>query len=1820
MNFKKIFNLISNKKNDSLYLDNNKSYKNLINVACILDIFSYQCFKYECNLIPLSPDDWKQTIIKEEPLILLVESYWLANNGQWDITKVKQQKQIKLLVEFCKSLNIKTVFWNKEDPYSFDMYLNLAKEFEIIYTTDIACIKRYKSIVNHENVYLLPFAAQPAIHNPIEIYDNRSDKISFAGSYYGATFIERQHQFEIIASICNEYGLDIYDRHFGTTNPLRMFPQKYKDNIIGNLKGEEIVKAYKGYKFGINLNSIKGSYTMFARRVIELMASNTVVISSPSIGMEEFFGDLTIHDTDNIKSSIDKLKEDEIYYKKYRLLALRRVLKDHTYEDRIKDIVEKSLNIKLSNKFKTVAVVAFVENEEEIKKIEYMFNNQLYINKNLYIICRFNVNKSKKPNIYDIKSIEYKKVQDLIKEEYISYINTKDFYGPYYLTDLMYATLYAPQCEAIGKSSYYFLEDKLKFKSNKQEYKYVNELMYRNSIVKLCVINNRVGDLFNLFNNVTIRYNHMLSIDCFNYLYNENDKPIDEKSLNKILDIKNINIGKNINEIQKDYYRNIIEDEKTYKLDLSKFICKNIDINLKKFKESGLIINSNLDQSKHQYIIYNLQTDNISNIPKFSTIKVSFNKEYTITVLGDNDDNQNSAIFITAYSDKKMEKSYVIQLNSSKVLSFSKKIKKILVAVRIQGSGTVIIDDIIIRESRKNYIEEGRGDYLILTDNYPSDLEIYKNGFVHRRVKNYIKNGLSVDIFVFNPHEQNNYLQYEYDGVIVRRGGKEHLAQLLENSTYKKILVHFLREDMYNVISLFNNIETIVWIHGAEVRPWYRRYFEYEDSVNLKDIILNSDRKMNFIRKLFTKIPLNMHLVFVSENLKNEVEKDIGIKIDESKYSIIHNIIDESLFLYNSKTKDQRKKILSIRPYDSQIYANDLSVKAIFELSKKTYFNELEFCFYGRGKLFEQILNPLRIFDNVKIHETFLKQEEIANIHKEYGVFLVPTRGDTQGVSRDEAMSSGLVPITNDVGAIREFVNEECSMIAPKESYIQIANAIEYLYLNPDEFIKKSINATKQVKNLSSTSHTILKEIELIQKPVNNQFKEKYKLDLQNLICIPNHKLDITKNDDGSVKVKSIIPENKHQYIYYNINVKDNDVVNFNAPPQYSPILIESNKEYLFESFGSKAVYTSIVIIAYSKNKKEKHYFIPLNSHKIIKFDLNIEKIMICIRVVGNQEFSIKDITIKERKKEIQSLKEYKVNNIPYISILMTSYNVEKYIEQAINSIINQSIGFQNIEIIIIDDASTDKTTQIIKRYMNKYSQISLIINPQNEKYPGKSKNKALNLARGKYIMLVDSDDILSIQACINLYNLMEIYKSDYIIGKYSYLYDKDNRVEAEPLFETKKYKRSYINFNLNYLYNNSLEQHITSCDIINQPGTSCNKIYKTSFLNNNNVRYVEDQIIGEDYIFNHQCLLKASKISYFPINIFEYRKRNTIFNRSITQEFNTQRMDDLLKQKLRTSQLYKSTPYPFDKITNSYFLNSIYPRIIDIENYTDKEKILEKIKEFLNYFDLNDPRINENRKNVLQNVLKNDMSHFNTFIEEGFSVISPTIRKNCIDNIIRNFINQDYSKKELIIVVNKDNINIEYIQEKIKKYINIRVYKLPESYTLGECLNFGVEKSKYKFIAKFDDDDHYSKYYLSEVYNNLKKTKCDIIGKSKIYYYLDEFKELRILKDGVVNKDIKKVAGATICFKKEVFDQVKFYNININEDGVFLAECIKKGFNIYATSSKNFIAFRSNSLDNHTWKIELEKILDMTIPYKNNISFEQCFNLVELKSTESGY
>ena len=440
-----------------------KSFQNLkeFKIAGVFDAFSMECIGDECELILPTPDNWHEILEKSTPDLLMVESAWQGNMGSWE-NKIAQypNKGSKLqdMVAYCNKKNIPTVFWNKEDPVFFNAFIGSAKLFDYIFTTDASIIHRYKIITNKNNVFVMPFAAQPKIHNPIEILD-RSNKIVYSGSYYSRRYYSRMRDFNRLVSVCKDYGLVIYDRNYSNNLPQFSFPKHMNKYIVGDLKVEDLYIANKGYKFSINVNSVKHSPTMFSRRVFEMIASNTPIISSWSKGIEKIFGNLVIN-SDNIQEvgeKLDTLYKDNRLYNLYRLRGLRFVMEQHTYEKRLLNMLS-MVGFNINTSIPGVTIIVNINNNElALKQAKETIKRWHYPQKQIIILHK-GLQLDDKDNKYlNLDQTDQKDLLDNIKYNRVIYLGQTSYYGENYLKDLILATQYCDQ-KIIGKGNYYTIE------------------------------------------------------------------------------------------------------------------------------------------------------------------------------------------------------------------------------------------------------------------------------------------------------------------------------------------------------------------------------------------------------------------------------------------------------------------------------------------------------------------------------------------------------------------------------------------------------------------------------------------------------------------------------------------------------------------------------------------------------------------------------------------------------------------------------------------------------------------------------------------------------------------------------------------------------------------------------------------------------------------------------------------------------------------------------------------------------------------------------------------------------------------------------------------------------------------------------------------------------------------------------------------------------------------------------------------------------------------------------------------------------------------
>ena len=130
------------------------------------------------------------------------------------------------------------------------------------------------------------------------------------------------------------------------------------------------------------------------------------------------------------------------------------------------------------------------------------------------------------------------------------------------------------------------------------------------------------------------------------------------------------------------------------------------------------------------------------------------------------------------------------------------------------------------------------------------------------------------------------------------------------------------------------------------------------------------------------------------------------------------------------------------------------------------------------------------------------------------------------------------------------------------------------------------------------------------------------------------------------------------------------------------------------------------------------------------------------------------------------------------ISIIIPIFNMEKYLRRALDSIINQTMDFRDIEVIMVDDCSTDNSRKIIEEYSNKYPNFIGIYHEKNSGCAGIPRNTGLKLASGEYIMFLDPDDEYVSDCCEKLCEAVLRYDADIAFGRYVEVYENRKTVK----------------------------------------------------------------------------------------------------------------------------------------------------------------------------------------------------------------------------------------------------------------------------------------------------------------------------------------------------------------------------------------------------------------------------------------------------------
>jgi Putative glycosyl/glycerophosphate transferases involved in teichoic acid biosynthesis TagF/TagB/EpsJ/RodC len=238
------------------------------------------------------------------------------------------------------------------------------------------------------------------------------------------------------------------------------------------------------------------------------------------------------------------------------------------------------------------------------------------------------------------------------------------------------------------------------------------------------------------------------------------------------------------------------------------------------------------------------------------------------------------------------------------------------------------------------------------------------------------------------------------------------------------------------------------------------------------------------------------------------------------------------------------------------------------------------------------------------------------------------------------------------------------------------------------------------------------------------------------------------------------------------------------------------------------------------------------------------------------------------------------------ISVIITSFNKGNYLAQCLDSLLVSPKGLQ---IIIVDDGSTDHSCDIIRDYVKKYPSLTFI--EQSNHGVSHARNRGLELAAGEYVTFLDADDYMNADALAELYRLAHSKDADTAIGHITCF---DNERQWPLSYMNRIFKASAGSI-VRQIHKNP-ELHLTP--------SVCNKLFRRSFLTRLGIQFDEGLQVGEDLLFSQCCLIASNKTVVRPLPLLYYRTQ--VEGVSLSRQGTFLYLEQLIELQYKISAMYR--------------------------------------------------------------------------------------------------------------------------------------------------------------------------------------------------------------------------------------------------------------------------------------------------------------------------
>ena len=505
------------------------------------------------------------------------------------------------------------------------------------------------------------------------------------------------------------------------------------------------------------------------------------------------------------------------------------------------------------------------------------------------------------------------------------------------------------------------------------------------------------------------------------------------------------------------------------------------------------------------------------------------------------------------------------------------------------------------------------------------------------------------------------------------------------------------------------------------------------------------------------------------------------------------------------------------------------------------------------------------------------------------------------------------------------------------------------------------------------------------------------------------------------------------------------------------------------------------------------------------------------------------------------------------LSVIIPVYNVENYLRECLDSIINQTV--KDIEIICVDDGSTDSSPDILKEYQNKDSRIRIITKENGGQ--ASARNLGIKEAQGEYIAFIDSDDFIEAEMLEKLYTKANDNNLDIAMCKIATYDNQTKEIKDNVWYYMLGVFRDFEKDIFNHKDTKEFTCHIAV--------TPYNKIYKTTLLKENNILFPEG-LIFEDEKFFYDTYLRAKRVSIVDEFLYYYRinrKGSTVDTIKDNDFSDIIPISKLIRETFKETDNYED----YKILLSNRFIHLQLARFTQTSQKY-KENFFNLLKSDLEEV-LADRTIYDNLESdvklrVDKIINSESLNEFEKLDEDkAFSVVMACYNaENYLDETINSLLGQSFSFGSNIQLILVDDGSEDKTGEICQKYQNQYpdniIYLHQENQGQGAARNLGLKHVKGKYINFLDSDDKFSGNTFYSVYEFFEKHYDEVdfvsvpifffdkaVGQHPLNYKFEEDKIIDLNK----NWDYPQLSSSSAFFKKELFDNYSFKTDFVNSE-----------------------------------------------------------------------